>query len=446
MNEYIIAYVFLISIKKTGSSDSANRTNNANNANYSDSTVSTEGHAMDYPRIYLAIDNCFASKRWTKPAEWTKVIADLGLFYIEASADTESDPLFMDPAYLEDWIEEVKVHSAINGVRVVNLYSGHGTYSTLGLTHTDVRVRERMQHQWLEPLLLMAEKLEAGVGFYCHAFNDSVLQNKREYREMERDLFDRLKDLALLAKEHGQLIIGVEQMYSPHQIPWTIKGTRTLLEDVYSQGGNPFYVTIDTGHQTGQDKFRRPTTVEIRSVLMGTDDSVKDTDMIWLGPQVCYELLEKFKIGQIDLEACLSEMNQEMDKFSHLFSNIGDGNTYNWLEKFGCYSPIIHLQQTDGKSSSHMPFTAKANSMGKISGEQLLNALAVSYQQAADARMPEKCRDIYLTLEMFSSTASINYNTLKDLKESVAYWRQFIPEDGLTLDQLMALPIMKKDI
>ena len=48
--------------------------------------------------------------------------------------------------------------------------------------------------------------------------------------------------------------------------------------------------------------------------------------------------------------------------------------------------------------------------------------------------------------QAFAGTASINYNTLRDLKESVAYWRQFIPEDGLTLDQLLALPIMKKDI
>lgn len=32
-----------------------------------------------YPKLYLAIDNCFASKRWTEPAEWADVIRDLGL-------------------------------------------------------------------------------------------------------------------------------------------------------------------------------------------------------------------------------------------------------------------------------------------------------------------------------------------------------------------------------
>ena len=32
-----------------------------------------------YPKIYLAIDNCFASKRWTTPNQWAKVISDLGV-------------------------------------------------------------------------------------------------------------------------------------------------------------------------------------------------------------------------------------------------------------------------------------------------------------------------------------------------------------------------------
>ena len=31
------------------------------------------------PKIYLGIDNCFALKRWTTPAEWAKVIKDLGM-------------------------------------------------------------------------------------------------------------------------------------------------------------------------------------------------------------------------------------------------------------------------------------------------------------------------------------------------------------------------------
>lgn len=62
---------------------------------------------MNYPKIYLAIDNCFASKRWTKPEDWMKVISELGLNYIECSADNECDPLYSGTNYLRDWKEEV---------------------------------------------------------------------------------------------------------------------------------------------------------------------------------------------------------------------------------------------------------------------------------------------------------------------------------------------------
>lgn len=41
------------------------------------------------PRIHLAVDNCFASKRWTKPAEWMQIAYDAGITCIEASADNE---------------------------------------------------------------------------------------------------------------------------------------------------------------------------------------------------------------------------------------------------------------------------------------------------------------------------------------------------------------------
>jgi len=46
---------------------------------------------------------------------------------------------------------------------------------------------------------------------------------------------------------------------------------------------------------------------------------------------------------------------------------------------------------------------------------------------------------IYLTLEIFTPTASINYDTLKSINESVSYWRDFIIEDGMTLDEVLAI-------
>ena len=51
--------------------------------------------------------------------------------------------------------------------------------------------------------------------------------------------------------------------------------------------------------------------------------------------------------------------------------------------------------------------------------------------------MPEKCPEICLTLEVFAGTAELPVEILNKVKDSAAYWRQFIPEDGIPLDELL---------
>ena len=51
--------------------------------------------------------------------------------------------------------------------------------------------------------------------------------------------------------------------------------------------------------------------------------------------------------------------------------------------------------------------------------------------------MPPPCEDIYLTLEMFSGTADFPVDILAGMAESVEYWRRYVPNDGLTLQDLL---------
>ena len=78
------------------------------------------------------------------------LIKSLGIDYIEASADTEADPLYCGPEYMNDWAEEVAELQEKLGAKVATLYSGHGTYTTLGLGHTDPRVQERLNQPDIE--------------------------------------------------------------------------------------------------------------------------------------------------------------------------------------------------------------------------------------------------------------------------------------------------------
>ena len=390
---------------------------------------------MNDPRIYLAVDNCFASKRWTAPADWMRVIRDLGLSCVEASADTECDPLYMGRSYLKRWTEQVWDAAATTGVKVVNLYSGHGTYATLGLAHTEAAVRQRFLTEWLYPMSETAGTLNAGLGFFCHAFPDAVLQNPEQYAIAERDLFQRLAELAEHAAAVGCATVGVEQMYTPHQIPWTIKGAEKLLREVNRCPGSPFYLTVDVGHQGGQRKFLRPGYGQLKEAFRR---GLSAADGFWLGPQSAYAA---FATGTENPEpgenAAITRIEHEMDRYPYLFAAYEDGDPYLWLEALGGYSPIIHLQQTAGQGSAHLPFTAEHNRTGIITGDKILRALLASYRTDAPPDLPPRADRIYLTLEIFGGTAEMNRDLLRRLRESVAYWRTFIPEDGLPLTQLL---------
>lgn len=392
-----------------------------------------------FPRVYLAIDNCFASKRWTQPREWMETIRDLGLTCVEASADNECDPLYAGPDVLADWRDEVRRASRETGIRVVNLYSGHGTYATLGLAHPDVRVRDRILHQWLKPMVATAAQLDAGLGFFCHAFADAVLQDGGAYQAAYADLVERLAEVSRFAVEQQMAgCVGVEQMYSPHQVPWTIAGAEALLRDVFIRSGAPFYLTIDVGHQCGQRRFRRPDAEALADGLRARRSGVP-RDGLWLGPRAAYAAFERaVAASPAGDETHIHEILDLIADYPHLFStDEQDADPYAWLERLGPWSPIVHLQQTDGRGSGHAPFTSERNQAGIIHPQKVLQSLQRGYERAASAvGLPPTAKAIYLTLEMFTGTADINADVLRRLAESVAYWRDAVPQDGLSLDAL----------
>jgi len=379
-----------------------------------------------YPRLHLALDNCFASKRWTEPIEWMTIAAEAGVYCIEASADNECDPLYSTPDTLRDWINNIHAASDKTGVKVVNLYSGHGTYATLGLTHPDQRVRDHIQHDWLEPMIRNAAALNAGLGFFCHAFAQVVLAEPERYAAAEADLYTRLAELSRFAAESGLASLSLEQMYSPHQIPWTISGTQRLMHEVYRRGNSPLYITLDTGHQIGQRRHLKPDRAQIEAYVAAVRNGQTPSD-VWLGPLPIH----------VDEPNAVDRLIADLERKPYLFATEPDGDLYNWLRALGCYAPIIHLQQTDGTASAHRPFTAQYNQRGIVSGEKVLAALFESYNQAEIAEYPPRCQDIYLTIEMFSGTAEHPAQILSNIRETAAYWRQYIPQDGMTLDRLV---------
>ena len=395
---------------------------------------------MKYPRIYLVLDNCFAIKRWIKPSEWMKIIKDIGFTYVQASTDNEFDPIFFPEDYCLDWMEEVKKEEKATGLKVINFYSGYQTYRTAGLGHYDYRVREMLIEKWFKPLIRRAADLDAkGIGFHVFALTDDVLQDNDKYLETSEIITDYLAEISKYAYENNKIQISFEQMYAPHQPPWTIEGTFEYLEKIYNKYKTPGYVTIDVGHMVGQKKFLKPSKKIIKDSL--TDFSARNGNMkIWLGADSAYALWDKLKNsikGEEKIESAACQISEEMDKYPYFFSDKDDADIYKWIEELAVYSPIIHMQQTNGITSSHAPFTAENNKTGVVKGRQLIESIVKSFEKQKEKNMPSFVEDIYLSFELFASNTDTKREIIYRLRETLEYWRQFVPEDGLPLEKIL---------
>ena len=387
------------------------------------------------PIIYLGIDNCFASKRWVRPAEWARVIRDLGLKYVEASADTECDPLYMGKAFTKDWIEDTLDACARQGIRVNNVYSGHGTYATCGLTHYDDRVTRRFLNDWMKAQVDTAKALGAGFGFFAHGFEELLLQDDQLYCDKLEELYETLSELSAYSRNQGVDYVGIEQMYTPHQPPWRIADAEELMREVYRRSGAPFYITADLGHMNGQQYFQLPTPEFVeRAILSAREGS--PIRRLWLGTVNAHGIYRCAVAGELPVAEAVKRIMEDVGAHPHLFARPEDASNDAWVRRVGCYSPIIHLQQTDGKTSPHWTFTAENNRNGIVRPDEFLRALKASYAQPDDPAMPPKCGEITLTFEPFIATAGNTFDLLDGIAESVRMWRKWIPEDGLRLSQI----------
>lgn len=387
---------------------------------------------MNYPRIYLVLDNCFAIKRWVRPSEWMQIAQDLGFRYVQASTDNEIDPLFCTESSMDDWFREVKRLQKEKGMRVVNFYTGYQTYRTVGLAHYDRSVRMKIKNEWIKSLILRIADLEAkGLGFSFFAIEHEILQEPGRYRQVMEMLRDEMADIAEFAFQNGGVQVSVEQMYAPHQPPFTIRGAKDFIQNTYAVNKKPIYITIDVGHMVGQNKFLK---ADKRIVA----DAVRNNSTVWLGSDRAYQLFDEAVqcANENQRRKLIGEIMEDMDEHEYLFSTVKDSNVFKWLEELACFSPIIHMQQTDGRVSNHAAFTPEANGKGIIKGDRVLHAIKQSFDRAAiTKRTQEPVDDIFLSFELFFANTDTKKEIITKLGHTIDYWRKFVPEDGIMLDE-----------
>ena len=381
-----------------------------------------------FPRIHLAVDTCFAAGRWSDPRIWAEIVAESGVKAVAVSADCDFDPLYTEPGWYAVRLNRLK--DALNeyGLKVSAFTSGEGTRFMMGFGSPAAAQRQYLIERWLTPFAETASALGAGVGWYFQAIPDEILEDPEQYREARKLVGESVHRAARAVWSFSCPFAAVGQMYSPGQIPWTIGDT----EDFIRQTG--IWTILDTGCQTGQHNFVRPPREELRRGL------TEDDPIPYVGTRNAAELYRRAKreyaAGRLS-ELLLDAAEEDMDRHPYLFAAPEDGDLYRWLGRLGCFSPIIHLQQTDGRANTWQPFTRKYNRLGVVRPEKFLVNLKKAYDAPENPGFPPRCRDIWMTVRLRFPASKITYEVKEELSASVRWWRKFIPEDGLTLDALL---------
>jgi len=92
-----------------------------------------------------------------------------------------------------------------------------------------------------------------------------------------------------------------------------------------------------------------------------------------------------------------------------------EADPYEWLRRFAPYSPAMHIQQTDGKADRHWPFTEEYNKIGIIKADKVIEAIDES-----------GASEVYLFLEYIPPAEEDDNKVLKNIEESVKYWKQYL--------------------
>jgi hypothetical protein len=91
-----------------------------------------------------------------------------------------------------------------------------------------------------------------------------------------------------------------------------------------------------------------------------------------------------------------------------------DSDPYAWLEELGQYSPIVHIQQTNGKADCHWSFTKENNAKGIIKMDKVLESLEKS-----------GLKEVTIFPEFFYGTDFNDARILEEIDESWEYLKPF---------------------
>ncbi len=109
-------------------------------------------------------------------------------------------------------------------------------------------------------------------------------------------------------------------------------------------------------------------------------------------------------------------LNLDVDHGNHYSNDKNDSNPYAWLKNLSKFSPSIHIKQKTKDIYTHKPFIKKYNKNGIIKPIKIIKTLST-----------DKIKEYYLYFEFsFREREPFDSSSIKDIKESVTYWKKYL--------------------
>ncbi len=322
--------------------------------------------------IKLGLNGAFATRRWERPETIVRLTREVGYDSLEFCAD-QIDVFFMGNAdFRQEMAARVRAAAETEGVEVWDLYTGVATHRFHGFSHSDPRVRERMM-EWMREAMQVAVALGGPrLGGHVDAIPVESLNDAEAYGRARARAYAYWRQLAREAADLRLEALYLEQMYVPSEIPWTLEQAEEAMVTINAESeGVPVYLTVDVGHQAGQQYGLQP----------------PDTDYL------------------------------------------------EWVRRFGAFSQVIHLQQTTPEGSQHWPFTPRYNERGKVNMAEFMAALREAHEAAGESALAECLDPVgeqRLVLEAIPGSTKCEELLLEELRISAKYLYEFVPREGLS--------------
>ena len=197
-------------------------------------------------RARLGINNCFAVKRWPRPADWAPIVrGELGLDLVELSLDLMDDIETSDGR--EHVAEQTQAALSRHGLQAETVFTGLAAYSLNLLLHPDP-ARRRAAMNWYAAVIDLAARLGArGAGGHVGTMSIPDWSDPDRRAQRWSGLQAGLAELAGAARAAGLAHLLVENLAS-HREPSTIAGLQALLTDGDADRV-PVRLCLDVGHQ-----------------------------------------------------------------------------------------------------------------------------------------------------------------------------------------------------